>query len=391
MSKRHNDKCFCRTRRRHNRFPSPLAISCITSCNYLPQVDTRSPVAYTSVSIEELLFHYIKKGSERGIRMRHLVKGIIVLVVLCAFFSVAMAAGTETIRWEQPRCIDEAAKTKNISAAFFENRLHVVHRGLTNDKIYHHYYSNRWHGQAKIPHQSSADAPSLATPKDQLWMFHTSGGKGKDTRVWRSQFNGTFWEDDAVLPRIKTNIQPAVFGGQNSDRVQLLFKGKSSSQLYWGRVNPPYGSSDKVTTDIRKLDGQKSNYSPTLVRWQGILHHVHRDKSGHFWYSCSSGLNDHIWKPNFMIPGIKGTEPWLVVIRGKMYLFFLSQESKKDPTRLGYLMYENKGMWSQVKYHDFNKKVNDVVIAINPADHKAHMVFVEKGAWKIYHTKQFGN
>ena len=320
------------------------------------------------------------------------MKGFIVLVGLFGFFGIALAASTPTIRWEQPRCIDEGAKTKNITATFFDNRLHVVHRGLSSDKIHHHYYTNRWHGQARIANQSSADTPSLAVLKDELWMFHTSGGKGKDTRVWMSKFNGTFWEDDRALPKeIQTDIQPAAFGDPMGGYVALLFKGKGSPRLYWGAVKFPSASDDRLFETATKLPDQKSDYSPTLVRWGVTWHHVHQGNSGHLWYSSSQSGMNHIWYPNLMIPGIKGTEPWLVVIQGKMHLFFLSQESGSAPTRLGYLMYEDKGMWSEVKYFDFNKKVNDIVIAVNHADNKVHMVFVEKGTWKIYHTKQFGN
>lgn len=316
--------------------------------------------------------------------MNRMMKVLMVLAVLFVFTIPTTAEQTKPIRWEQPRCIDENTRTKKLSAQFFDGRLHVVHRGLKKDNIYHHYYTDHWHGEAIINKQSSNDTPTLATVGNCLMMFHTSGGEGGDTRIWKSKFNGTYWEDDTLLKGIQSDVQLAVTGIPEYNGAYFLYKGKDSSRLYISN----FSSTDNRTIGNREIKDQKSDKTPTIVDWNGMLHHVHTGGSGNFWYSHSEGANWHIWSENYMIPGIKGEEPWLVVLDWKMYLFFLKENDKNKSTQLGYTSYIEDGMWTEPIYHDYNKQVNDVVIVVNPSDNKAHMVFVEKGTWKVFHTKQ---
>jgi len=322
--------------------------------------------------------------------MKHFVKALAVLLLVGFFdFSEVIAKTKNTWEnyWAKEVCLDDQARAKKISAAFFKGRLHVVHKGSRNDKIYHHFYTDRWHGQTRIANQSTADTPVLAVTPDNLYMFHTSGGSGKDTRMWRSKFAGSFWEDDNPLPKdLQSNKEPAVVGdtrdwyGKNT--VYLVFKGRKSSKLYYAVIGDKNGKLN--ASGVHQLKGQSTQTPVTLVKFGRFLHHVHEGKGQRLWYSRSTTAGYHVWQPNMMIPGVQGEEPFLLVYRGKLYLFFIDRGDRYT-NRLGYVTYEKDGLWSATQTIKLRRAINDFAICLNPADGKLNIIYVAKENQMMFH------
>ncbi len=192
-------------------------------------------------------------------------------------------------RWNGGADIEGQSSKTHVALSTFQNRLHMVHLGMTSNDIWHSTYDgNRWTRNVKIQGQKSKTTPALSVLRNQLHMVHQGD---KSNSLWHSINNGNGWTVNVRL-RFSSGKAPAlgrVPNGPMSGHVHMVFRagGNIESQSLWHTQYD--GRQWKRATMIR---GPLTKAAPTLVSsYPAGMHLIHLGKSSNDLWHMVYGPN----------------------------------------------------------------------------------------------------
>lgn len=200
----------------------------------------------------------------------------------------------------------------------FNERLHMVHVGDTNNDLWHSEFDgNNWTNNTKIPYQQSKAGPSIATYDQKLHMVHLGNS---DNAIWHSWYDGTSWTPNVQLKGKSSKATPVL--AMRGNYLHMVHLGNSGNELWHS-----YYNGQEWSVDV-KIPDQKSKSTPALVNIRGMLHMVHLGNSDNqIWHSWYDGLG---WSYDRVIPDqFSKASPSLANFDNKIYMVHVGNTSNQ--------------------------------------------------------------
>jgi len=126
-------------------------------------------------------------------------------------------SSTDGSNWSSVNKV-ENGKTHDTSAdtpalAVYQNKLHLVHRGENDERLWHTSSTDggiTWGTISHLPDHYSSQGPALAVFDGKLVMVHRSKDGNKKPDLWYATYDGTNWSTDIKFPDHYTGDNPAL-------------------------------------------------------------------------------------------------------------------------------------------------------------------------------------
>ncbi|MFX0579915.1 M12 family metallopeptidase [Nocardia nepalensis] len=193
--------------------------------------------------------------------------------------------------WRDPVVILNTEEGSGTPAlAEFNNELHLVHRGKNSNELFHLFSADglTWTRNPQgspIPRQWSRDTPALAafSVDGQLHMVHR--GQSDDFLYHSSSADGRTWSDPAGVPipnQESSRHAPALaefVGDDGNMKLHMAYADAAGTvwHTYFGRSTPLIGTTGTRVrftygwSEANARDNNKSRFGPALVSFDGRL------------------------------------------------------------------------------------------------------------------------
>ncbi|MFI7616071.1 hypothetical protein ACIBP6_33100 [Nonomuraea terrae] len=215
--------------------------------------------------------------------------------------------------WSPAQRFVEHVDVSGAALAVFQDRLHLVHRGVAGDAALRwtvYDAEEGWREDERFPSHLTDEAPSLTAYDGQLYCVHR--GAGGDAALWWTRWDGSAWTPDERFPGHLTDEAPALaaYDGQ----LYCVHRGAGDdTSLWWTRWD---GS---TWTPDQKLPGHHTSKAPALAVYRGHLYCVHRGAGtdASLWWTRWDGTE---WSPDQKLPRHHTAEaPALTVFKDRLF------------------------------------------------------------------------
>lgn len=172
------------------------------------------------------------------------------------------------------------------------------------------YASSDWSEPEVLDERVTADAPALAKFDGQLYMAWM--GRGSDTRVSVSAFDGKSWTEPEVLDGTNTSNNPALVAYQG--KLYMAWKHDGDDmRISWSAFD------GKSWSDPEMLDDSDTSNNPALAVYRGDLYIAwkHQDDTG---ISLATFDGKEWSDPAVLDDKSTSDEPALATFHGQLYL-----------------------------------------------------------------------
>ena len=178
----------------------------------------------------------------------------------------------------------------HVALATFQNRIHMVHLGKSENDIWHSTFDGRrWTTNVKIPGQKSKTAPALVAWNNQLHMVHQGDSSNK---LWHSMNSGNGWTVNVRIPGRTSDHPPAlgrVPNGPFKSRLHMVYKADANiePQSLW---HAQFDGLQWLRSAM--IRGPLTKAAPTLVTsYPDGMHLIHLGKSSNDLWHMLFGPN----------------------------------------------------------------------------------------------------
>jgi len=197
------------------------------------------------------------------------------------------------------------------------------------------YFNYTWEGNKKISDLSSINPesnynPGAASLNGKMYIVYK--GKSSDN-LYQATLNGTSWSGNKKISDTskidpKSNHSPALATYRNE--IIMVYKGASSNNIYWARFDGSTWTGNKKISDTSKID-PKSNLSPALAAYNNKLYMVYKGESTNNLYVAE--FDGTTWTGNKKIKDISNIDPksnepvGLGVYNNKLYMVYKGEST----------------------------------------------------------------
>lgn len=197
-------------------------------------------------------------------------------------------------------------------ADFTNGQMYMAWKGIERDDriFYTEFNGTTWAPQQLIPNIATSSGVALALFNGKLYMAWK--GMLADQGIYWSSFNGTTWAAQQLVSGVGTSTGPrlAVYNG----KLYMAWKGLEGDQrLFWSSFNGTSWSPQQT------IPGVASSVGPALAVYNGLLFAAWKGMYGDqgiYW----STYNGTTWAPQKLVPGVASSEgPSLAVYANRLY------------------------------------------------------------------------
>jgi len=196
--------------------------------------------------------------------------------------------------------------------AVFNSKMYMAWKGIERDEriFYSNFDGTSWGAQQLLPGIATSSGAALTVFNGKLYMAWK--GMLADQGIYWSLFDGTSWASQKLVAGVGTSTGPrlAVF----NNKLYMAWKGIEGDQrLFWSSFD---GTS---WAPQQQIPGVASSVGPTLAVFNDLLYAAWKGiygDQGIYW----SSFNGTSWAPQQNITGVASSEgPSLAVFNGRLY------------------------------------------------------------------------